>query len=321
MSEQQIITPDPTPAPAAPVVIDPAPVSPTPPAASPHVSPPTLLAGDIQDKPVAAPTDWPADWRDKFAGGDDKAKTRLARFGSPLDIFKSFRELEAKLSSGKVRSELPENPTEEQLSAYRRDNGIPEDGKYDTDLGGGFVWADGDKQTLDDFSKFAHDANMPQSEFKKSLAWYATFQQRQQETVAERDQQFRAQSEDALRQEFGAEFRRNVNAVGALIGSMPEDVRGSFLLARMPDGRLIGDHPEVIRFLARTALELNPAATVIPGHSGDPMKSIGDRKAEIQKMMGDRSSEYWRGPKSVDLQKEFRDLVEAEQKLKSRNAA
>lgn len=274
-----------------------------------------LLGGGGSEKEVAAPATWPEDWRNKFAGSDDKRLNRLGRFGSPEDLAKSYFELEKKLSSRPTAPTLPENATPEQVSEYRKAIGVPDEGKYDTDLGGGFIWADADKEVLEDFQKHAFEANMPGGEFKKALAWYAQWQERQQSKSAEMDAEFRSKAEDELREEWGADYRRNVNAINSLFSTLNDETKSALFTARMPDGRLIGDHPEMVRFFANMARELNPAATLVPSSGGDPAKGVADRIAEIEKRMAEDRVGYF---KDTAMQAEYDRLLQARQKMASR---
>lgn len=284
----------------------------------------TLADGGATDKEISAPADWPADWRAKLAGEDAKALKRLERFGSIGDVFKSFREMEAKMSSGKGKEPTPApgpDASPEDLAAWRKEAGIPESpDKYDTDLGKGFVWADADKPMLDDYTKWAHERNMTPAQVKDNLAWYAALQNRQAEAIALGDQQFRRESEDGLRTEWGPDFRRNMNAINTLFADLPPEARETFFTARTADGRLIGDNPMLAKFWARLANELHPAASILPQGNGDPMKGISGRKSEIETLMADRGSAYWKGPNAVAMQQEYRDLLTAEEKLSSRAA-
>ncbi len=287
--------------------------------------PPAATAADAPqaEKPVIP--DWPDDWREKLAGGDEKALKRLGRFASPAGIFKSFRELESKFSRGDFAPkapELPENATPEQIEAYRKATGVPVDGKYDTALGEGFNWADSDQAVLEDFQKAAHEMNMPQGEFKKAIAWYADYQQRQIDAVAERDDSTWAQTEDSLRKEYGQEYRLNENLLKSfLTANWPEEVVNEFASSRGASGTKLLANPDFIRGLITVARELNPVPTLAPSATGDKMNSIGERKAAIEGMMAEgRSGPYWSGPNAQSLQNEYLELVQAEQKLKARIA-
>ena len=41
---------------------------------------------------------------------------------------------------------------------------------------------------------------------------------------------------------------------------------------------------------------------------------------DLQSMMGDRNSDYWKGPKADQLQQEYRDLIETQQWSKTGSA-
>jgi hypothetical protein len=70
---------------------------------------------------------WGDGWREHLAAGDDKARARLERFQTPTDIFKSYRALEQRVSSGELKANLPfpDKGTDEEKAAWRKDAGIP----------------------------------------------------------------------------------------------------------------------------------------------------------------------------------------------------
>jgi hypothetical protein len=111
----------------------------------------TIADGNVSEKPVAAPADWPEDWRIKLAGEDKSYLKTLDRFNTPSDLAKAYRDAQQRLSAGNLKAILPDNPTEEELKTWRTENGVPESpDKYDVNLGDGFVWSDEDKPLLDD---------------------------------------------------------------------------------------------------------------------------------------------------------------------------
>lgn len=250
---------------AAPAAAKPA--APTAPAgAEPAKAPTGTILDGVNDKPTAAPVNWPDNWRD-LVSQDEKERKGLDRYASPADIWKKARELEKKLSSGKFRSELPEKPTDEQLAVYRKDMGIPEDGKYDTEIGGGFVWADEDKPALDFFAQRAHELNIPQSEFKKSLQIYADLQNKVMAETAERDKAAWKETEDALHAEWGHEFRGNMNMLENIF---PPELAWAIYNARATneDGSLgpkLGGSKEFLSFLVGFMKKYAPEETIIPG--------------------------------------------------------
>ena len=53
----------------------------------------------------------------------------------------------------------------------------------------------------------------------------------------------------------------------------------------------------------------------MPTGSGNAGKSVQDEIASIEKLMGDRSSDYWRGPKAAEIQQRYRSLIDARDDL------
>jgi hypothetical protein len=243
------------------------PAVPAAPAATPEMAKPgtgTVLDG-VSDKPVATPANWPENWRD-LVSQDEKERKGLDRYATPADIWKKARELEKKISTGKFKADLPEKPTEEQLAAYRKDMGIPEDGKYDVEIGGGFVWADEDKPNLEFFAKRAHELNMPQGEFKKSLQVYADLQNKALADMADRDNAVWKETEDSLRAEWGHEFRANMNMLERMF---PPEIVEEVFTARGPSGVKLGGNKEVLNFLAGFMKKYAPEETIVPGGAGN----------------------------------------------------
>jgi hypothetical protein len=266
-----------------------------------------------RNAPQAAPADyWPADWREKLAGEDRRALEQLKRHGSPADLWKKARALEQKLSSGEYRRDLPKAATPEQLAAWRIERGVPEtpDG-YRIELPDGVVLGEADKPVVDAFTAAMHGKNWDNAKVNEALGWYYGEQERQLAVRAEKDAEYKQEVEAELRADFGAEFTPNLNAVKNLLASMPEGAADNFLAGRLADGRRIGDSPGVIKWLAKISRKLNPTATLIPAGSGRGGKGAADRIAEIEKLMGDHTSAYWRGPQAAPMQQEYRDLVEA----------
>jgi hypothetical protein len=264
------------------------------------------------------------DWRDKLAAGDDKFRKRLDRFTDETSFAKSFRELERKLSSGEYKRGLPEGATPEEIATWRKESGLPETPEGYVEklaLPNGLVLGEADKPIVADFAAAAHAGNIAPDQFNALVAKYYEIQDKQRAAIEDQDAQFRAAAEDELRQVWeGPNYRRNLAAVNNFMASWPEDLRNGILAARTPDGKKLGDMPGFIRQIANIAMDLNPAATLVPAGTSDQTKGVNDRIADLEKMMGDRSSDYWRGPKSESLQQEIRDLYEARDKIRARAA-
>lgn len=294
-------------APEAPLasapVQDTAPTQPTEPLAQSDTPEP--------DKPVASA--FPEDWREQLSGGDEKLLKELSRFTSPQMLVKSWKDTRTKISSGQYKTALPENATPEEVAQWRAENGVPESWEqYDRDLGDGMVLGEEDAPIVDSFLQKMHEANMPASMAKDVLKWYYEFNDQQQQEIYQRDVEFKETALEELRSEWGPEFKGNINAIRGLVG---DEIGDLLFSARTETGERLGDHPAVLRFLAQTARELNPAATLIPSTSTNNLQTVEQEIAEIRKELANPASSYW---KDENKQKRFQQLLEARDKLSSR---
>ena len=242
---------------------------------------------------------------------------------SPADLLKSYRALETRLSSGEMKATLPENATEEQISEYRKQNGIPDkpEGYVEAlKLPDGMVPGEADKPLLDAFAKEAQANNWTPGQYNQAVGWYYKMQDQLMAQRAEADEAYKLESQIDLTQEWGPQFRANLNAMGNLLSMFPEGVGDLLLAGRTADGQLIGNHPGILRGLVAIARELNPAATLLPAGSGSGAANVDGRIAEIEKMMRTPGSDYWKGDAGARIQQEYRDLVTARDKMKSRAA-
>lgn len=294
--------PQPTPQPVDPAPVDPKPVDPAPVDPAPVDPPADTVAGD-----------WPEDWRAKAAGGDEKLMKRLERYNSPKAVVDALVAAQAKISQG-VKQPLKADATPEEVAAWRAENGIPEkpDG-YEVSLPDGFVIGEADKPVVDSFLERMHGKNVPPDVVNEALGWYYQEQAQQMEAQAEADLDFRGKGQEELREEYGADYRRNVRIALEVV---PEDIKDEFLGGRLADGTMIGDNPAVIRWLSGMARQINPLATVVPGTGTNAMQAMETELAGLRAKMPDKNSDYWKGPNASKNQERYRELVAAQQRTK-----
>jgi len=279
----------------------------------------TIAAAVVGEKPVAP--DWREDWRDVMAAGDEKERARLDRFRSPVDVYKSARELEKKLSTGALKAQAPDKATPEQLAAWRKENGIPEkaDG-YLEKLPNGLVIGEADKPMVESFLADVHGENAPPAVVAKALDWYYRTQEAQIAAQAEADKKYQTESSDVLRAEWGADFRANINSIENFLQSAPQADDGTPLKtlimgARLSDGTMLGSNPAALRWLATLAQDANPAGFLPPGQGLSQMEGLQEEKAKIETRMREDRNGYYRDEK---MQARYRQILDAEQKLSAR---
>lgn len=288
----------------------------------------TLADGGAADKGAAdgAGTAKPdagavqTNWRDEMAGDDKDFRKRLERFVAPSDLAKSYRALEGKLSSGEFKKALPENATAEETATWRKENGIPDkpEGYLEKlTLPNGMVVGEEDKPTVAAFAEMALSKNWSTAQLNDAVAWHYQMQDKQLAQMQEQDGSFRTTTEDTLRDQWKSDYRVNMNLVGTVRDLMPEEMRNQLFAARGPDGRLVGDNPVFLAWMAQMGRELNPAATLLPAGVGDAPKAVSTELEEIRKFARDNPDEF-----EKDKAKQARqiELIDAQNKMAKRAA-
>ena len=263
----------------------------------------------------AAVMQWPENWKEQLADGDEKNLKRFDRYADPKAFGKAFIATQNKLRSGELVQILPDDPSEEQLADYRKSNGIPEKPEgYDINLGEGRVFGDDDKETVDRFLTAAHTANMSPAQVNAALNAHFDNLESAAEVRAELDLSDRETCQETLIADWGVELKRNLNAVSnALDAHMDQDTKELFLNARLADGTAMFNNADAVKALVGLVLEANPMATVVPGGTGDKMQSIESEIAAIEEKMRKDRPAYNSDEK---LQERYRALLTARDKAK-----
>lgn len=270
-------------------------------------------------KSAQAKGEWPEDWRERLAGGDEKVLSRLKRYASPANVIKAWRDLEAKMSSGEFKRGLPADAKPEDIEAWRKENGIPDKPEgYEIKPPNGFVFGEADKPLLNDFMRFAHERNWTPEQVNQGAEWYARMQEQAQARRIEQDRAYALQARDELRDEWGQGFRAELNGVANFLqANASAEFRDILTNSRGPDGNLLGNNPVVMRQLAAWAREMNPAASVVPHGTLDPAKGVDNRLDEIKALLANDPDKYWN---DKAIQAEHQRLLEAKTKMKARAA-
>jgi hypothetical protein len=276
---------------------------------------------------------WPDDWREKLANqisaGDKKAYqrelNRLKRLADPAGVYGMYRELESKFTGGGLIKVPGDDASEEDIANFRKALGVPEkpeDYLKDIKLDNDAVIGDADKPLVNSFADALHKGGATPAAMNAALNWYF---QRQEELAAERDQaddDFRRASETALKEHYGAAFQRTRNAITPLFATAPggtdirndESLYARLMAGRMADGSIIGNDPDMVRWLAGLANEVNPAATVT--EDGDMSgKSIDKELEELAELRSTNSKKYY----SDAVQERERELIAAREKIREKS--
>lgn len=279
----------------------------------------SLAQGGGEERELAPAAKWPDDWRQQLAGGDEALLKQLNRYASPANYAKAGFEAQQRLRSGQAKEPLPDNPTPEQVTAWRKDNGIPEKAEdYKIEPGEGLVFGDADKPMLEEFAKFAHERNWTPSQVNQGAAFVAQLGEQQRAAMDQADKSFRVEAQDALQEEWGREFRPNLQNIRNLVDRHGEPGFADALMgARSPDGKLLGDNPAFLRLLNTFAREINPLGTVVPAGTQDGGKALETEISDLKQMMRDDPDRYYKADGGKN-QSRYRQLLEVQAKIGQR---
>jgi len=248
-------------------------------------------------------------WREDFAGDDDKFKSQLERYNTPADLGKAFREQRSTISSGAFKQAPGPDATDEDVAAYREANGIPaEAGGYLENLPEGLVLGEEDKEIFSDFAGAMHEMNVDPTVMHKAVEWYNGFAEREQDALAEMDHTQHTETVDELRNEWGTDYRANINLVGSHIETQfGKESADALLNARGPDGRAIMNIPGVLQGFMTAARAINPVAQLAPKTDRTAVETLDEEIAGIEKVMRENRTEY---NKDEKMQARYRELLQ-----------
>ena len=258
------------PEPVAPVVATPKETTPVQTIATTTQPPPketksaTVLEGATDKVEKEVIHDWPDEWREKMAAytvgksdGDEYEKElkRLQRHKSPLDVNKSYRQLEGKYKRGEDPDPFPSEGTDEEKTTWRKAHKVPdkpEEYIKDFSLSDGLVIGENDRPYVDEFLKAAHAENRSPDIVKSDLDFYFKMRDRQLQQVGEKDEENKTTAAETLGSEWGQDKEK---FFGAAKGLLQDANLLEITAARMKDGTRLGDYLPFIRWAAQTGID------------------------------------------------------------------
>ncbi len=252
---------------------------------------------------------WPDDWRAQMASGDAKAARLLERYTSPDAVGKALMSAQQRIRSGEAKLRPGPEASEEQLAEWRLERGVPEtaDG-YDVPIP-----LDGKYEDLDEFGKASidafrgtfHELDMPPDHAEKIMSVANDVALKQLERQAETDAMRQEDTEDALRMDWGTDYRKNIALNAQFMQDRLGDDWQSFVTARTPQGLRLADDPKFNRFINQMAR--SEGGTVLQTGETAAGHNVQARIEEIRKIMSTDYSKY----KREGLDAEYSKLLQA----------
>lgn len=261
--------------------------------------------------PPAPKTDWPDDWRTIAAGEDEGLGKHLGRYSTVQDALKAGHEAAQKIRSGEWNQQPPQEATDEDMAKWREEHGVPvEAAAYDLPLPDG-VEKEGDLDEIHQLTRQAfregfHERHLTQETVSGLIEMTNGIAERQMEAQAQRDAEQLEKAEDVLREDWGAEFRANVNLNARYLADTFGEDWQMVLAARRPDGVRFAEDPDFARWVNKLAREAG--GTALQGGEGVTQKASAARKAEIENVMATDYARYMSDP---SMQEDYSRLLAA----------
>ena len=274
--------------------------------------------GSAAEAPVEESSEAPAEsnWRSEWSGGDEAVAKQLERYSTPNDAAKALVDAKARIREGNLAQPLPEDATEDDLARYREEHGIPAEASgYLENLPEGLVIGEETMPIFESLAEHLHGKNASPEMVHGIAEWYNGVEEEIHAQRRQDDMDSSSAAEDMFREEWGADYRANVNIVKNFITSELGEQADELLAGRDANGEPLMNNPAVVNWVLKTAREMAPMSTIVGGQ-GNQINA--GRKDEIEALMGDKNSAYWKGDKADAMQEELRKIYEAEAKAAER---
>lgn len=296
----------------------PAPVPSPAPAPAPAPARTALESGnDPEPSPAPAPSPSPAPvpsleaWRDMMAGDDEALKNELGRVKDLSALGKRFKDMREKLSKGLDPNEAPPED-EAKLKEWRTARGIPDkatDYKVPETIKASI--RDVDKPIVDGYMEFMHKRNATQAQIDSGLEYYFGMEAATAADRAEADKVQQKETTGVLKEMWGADFKANGAIAKRASEELVDGVR--WFDARLPDGRMLGNVPEVSDLLVQLGLMKWGEGAYEGGKGGSD--AVGDELDQLKALMN-KDIKAWRTNKTG--QDRYQELLEQKEKRGAR---
>jgi len=200
------------------------------------------------------PPAWTAQLPDEYKGNETLTQFgNLGEFAKAhLDTLGKVTEYESKV--GEMLPRLGENPTEDDLKAYREAYGIPGDpegykverpnwdqeklGPYPEDLEKSFL-------------KFAHDRNFSPDQVQAAYSWYIDNVMDSAEGIQRTSEERKAEAVKALQDTWGDEYEANADIAMRAVWFFADEETVNWL-----DNSGFGDNPNIIKLFYHVGTQL-----------------------------------------------------------------
>lgn len=214
-----------------------------------------------------------------------RAEASIKNFTSAADLAKSYIHAQRMIGADKIALPGKAATDDEWRAVYKR-LGAPDDPKaYDVKIGEGLL---GDNE-LGGFKNAAFEAGLNNRQAERMAQFIEKSLTDAQSGREQSIEEARYNSEQELRQEWGRAFDEKVQMAYKAASTFLGDTN---LLdsVELADGRLLGDHPEIVRMFAKLASEIGEDK--LEGAPSEMVMTPAEAKAKIDELRR-QGSPYW----------------------------
>jgi len=248
------------------------------------------------------PLDAQVDWRENLPE-DLRNDPSLTTVKDVPGLAKSYIHAQKMIGADKIA--IPgKNASEEEWDAVYNKLGKPEEAKtYEEDLGDLPI----PEENVKNFKDTAHKLGLNQIQFKGLTSWYKDLVKTQIEDINVDADTKRAESEAALRKEFGKTYDAKLKSSQRVFQTYGDT---KFLDVELKDGTKLGNHPTFIKLMSNIADTISEDK-IATGEKGSEFFTPAEAKRKIAELTV-AGSPYWnrKDPGHEDAVKEVADMQE-----------
>ena len=248
------------------------------------------------------PLDAQVDWKESLPE-DLKSDPSLLTVKDVPGLAKSYIHAQKMIGADKIA--LPgKNASEEEWDAVYNKLGKPEEAKtYEEDFGDLPI----PEENVKNFKDAAHKLGLNQTQFKGLTTWYKDLIKTQVEDINVDADTKRAESEAALRKEFGKTYDAKLKSSQRVFQTYGDT---KFLDVELKDGTKLGNHPTFIKLMSNIADTISEDK-IATGEKGSEFFTPAEAKRKIAELTV-TGSPYWnrKDPGHEDAVKEVADMQE-----------
>lgn len=246
------------------------------------------VAAPVADAPMAAPEAAPQASPVSFLDSlpeDLRAEPSLKNFTDPAALAKSYVHAQRMIGADKIP--LPgKSATDDEWRAVYKKLGAPDDpNDYQVDLGGDVL---GDNE-IASFRSAAFEAGLNQQQIERMSQFINQSVNDARSGMEQKVEEARYTGEQELRKEWGQAFDQKIEMAYKAATTFLGDAE---LLdtVQLADGRLLGDHPAVVKMFAKLASEIGEDKLI--GDTTELVMTPADAQRQINEVTR-QGTPYW----------------------------